>query len=66
MQRRLCENGLSYIRSKILTKGDCALDDFESLSGYVVKPNDSAGSDGVLFFSNREEVAAWICEMDWR
>ncbi|WP_244614014.1 ATP-grasp domain-containing protein [Bartonella kosoyi] len=66
MQRRLCENGLSYIRSKILTKGDCALDDFESLSGYVVKPNDSAGSDGVLFFSNREEVAAWISEIDWK
>ncbi|WP_212111003.1 ATP-grasp domain-containing protein [Bartonella queenslandensis] len=65
MQRRLCENGLSHIRSKILTKGDCALDDFESLSGYVVKPNDSAGSDGVLFFSSRKEVAAWISEIDW-
>lgn len=65
MQRRLCENGLSHIQSKILTKGDCALDDFESLSGYVVKPNDSAGSDGVLFFSSRKEVAAWISEIDW-
>ncbi|WP_144753073.1 ATP-grasp domain-containing protein [Bartonella saheliensis] len=65
MQKRLCENGLSYIRSKILTKDDCALNDFESLSGYVIKPNDSAGSDGVLFFSNREEVAAWISEIDW-
>ncbi|WP_254492762.1 ATP-grasp domain-containing protein [Bartonella sp. B1099] len=65
MQRRLYENGLSYIRSKILTKGDCTLDDFESPSGYVIKPNDSAGSDGVLFFSSREEVAAWISEIDW-
>ncbi|WP_246744185.1 hypothetical protein [Bartonella grahamii] len=44
MQKRLCENGLSYIRSKILTKDNCAIDDFESHSGYVVKPNDSAGS----------------------
>ncbi|WP_273757387.1 ATP-grasp domain-containing protein [Bartonella sp. AU55XJBT] len=66
MQKRLCENGLSYIRSKILTKDDCALNDFESPSGYVIKPNDSAGSDGVLFFSSREEVAAWISEIDWR
>ncbi|WP_375644406.1 ATP-grasp domain-containing protein [Bartonella sp. MR100HLJHH] len=65
MQRRLCENGLSYIRSKILTKGDCAIDDFESHSGYVVKPNDSAGSDGILFFSSREEVAAWSSRIDW-
>ncbi|WP_175868963.1 ATP-grasp domain-containing protein [Bartonella gabonensis] len=65
MQRRLCEKGLSYIRSKILTKDDCALDDFESFSSYVVKPNDSAGSDGVLFFSSREEVATWVSEIDW-
>ncbi|GAA4659119.1 ATP-grasp domain-containing protein [Bartonella pachyuromydis] len=66
MQRRLYENGLSYIRSKILTKDDCAFNDFESHSGYVVKPNASAGSDGVLFFSNREEVEAWISGIDWR
>ncbi|GAA5106284.1 ATP-grasp domain-containing protein [Bartonella jaculi] len=65
MQKRLCENGLSYIRSKILTKGDCALDGFESPSGYVVKPNDSSGSDGVLFFSSREEVVAWVSGIDW-
>ncbi|WP_273720160.1 MULTISPECIES: ATP-grasp domain-containing protein [unclassified Bartonella] len=66
MQKRLHENGLSYIRSKILTKDDCTLDDFESHSGYVVKPNASAGSDGVLFFSNREEVEAWISGIDWK
>ncbi|UTO27727.1 ATP-grasp domain-containing protein [Bartonella harrusi] len=65
MQRRLCEKGLSYIRSKILTKNDYALDGFESRSGYVVKPNDSSGSDGVLFFSSREEVVAWASEIDW-
>ncbi|WP_375611453.1 ATP-grasp domain-containing protein [Bartonella sp. AA9NXGY] len=66
MQKRLCENGLSYIRSKILTKNDCTLDGFESHSGYVVKPNDSAGSDGVLFFSNLEEVVTWASEIDWK
>ncbi|WP_375680141.1 MULTISPECIES: ATP-grasp domain-containing protein [unclassified Bartonella] len=65
MQKRLCENDLSYIRSKILTKNDCTLDDFESHSGYVVKPNDSGGSDGVLFFSSREKVAAWSSRIDW-
>ncbi|WP_375626623.1 hypothetical protein [Bartonella sp. MU37NMGALS] len=65
MQKRLCENGLSYIRSKILTKDNCTLDGFESPSGYVIKPNDSAGSDGVLFFSSREEVAAWSSRIDW-
>ncbi|WP_375662679.1 ATP-grasp domain-containing protein [Bartonella sp. OC16QHHD] len=66
MQKRLCENGLSYLRSKILTKNDCTLDGFESHSGYVVKPNDSAGSDGVLFFSNLEEVVTWTSEIDWK
>ncbi|WP_019220769.1 ATP-grasp domain-containing protein [Bartonella senegalensis] len=66
MQRRLSENDLSYIRSKILTKDDCALDGFESHSGYVVKPNASDGSDGVLFFSNPEEVGAWISGIDWK
>ncbi|WP_375639953.1 hypothetical protein [Bartonella sp. MM55XZML] len=66
MQKRLCENGLSYIRSKILTKNDCTLDGFESHSGYVVKPNDSTGSDGVLFFSNLEEVLTWTSENDWK
>ncbi len=65
MQKRLCENGLSYIRSKILTKDDCILDGFESLSGYVVKPNDSSGSDSVLFFSSREELVAWVSRIDW-
>ncbi|WP_455466243.1 hypothetical protein [Bartonella sp. B39] len=30
MQKRLYKNDLSYIQSKILTKGDCAIDDFES------------------------------------
>ncbi len=48
MQKRLCENGLSYIRSKILTKDDCTLDDFESHRGYVVKLNNSGGSGGVF------------------
>ncbi|WP_375615556.1 ATP-grasp domain-containing protein [Bartonella sp. AP58NXGY] len=65
MQKHLCENGLSYIRSKILTKDNYTFDGFESHSGYVVKPNDSAGSDGVLFFSNLEEVAAWSSRIDW-
>ncbi|VEJ44887.1 ATP-grasp domain-containing protein [Bartonella vinsonii] len=65
MQRRLCDNGLSYIRSKLLTKGDCTVDDFESHSGYVVKPNDSSGSDGVLFFSSREELVEWTSRINW-
>ncbi|WP_455466242.1 hypothetical protein [Bartonella sp. B39] len=31
----------------------------------MVKPNDSAGSDGILFFFCHDEVMAWTSEIDW-
>ncbi|WP_412058484.1 ATP-grasp domain-containing protein [Bartonella sp. DGB2] len=65
MQMRLRKSGLAYIRSKTITQNNYTLDDFKSPNGYVVKPDDSAGSDGVLFFSSRDEVEAWISEIDW-
>ncbi len=69
MQQRLRESGLHYIKSELITRdnfADFSLADFQSNTGYVVKPEDSCLTDGVMFFTDKESTTAWIASTDWQ
>ena len=58
MQKRLAENGLRYIRGKVVSSIDEALEfyDGESLKEVVIKPVSGAGSTSVRICINRDEM----------
>lgn len=65
MQERLKENGLRYIRGKVISSVDEAIEfyDAENLSQVVLKPIYSAGSSGVKLCSNKDELINSIDEI---
>ncbi len=65
MQERLKENGLRYIRGKVISSVDEAVEfyDAEDLSQVVLKPIYSAGSAGVKLCSNKDEMINSIDEI---
>lgn len=65
MQERLKENGLRYIRGKVISSVDEAIEfyDAENLSQVVLKPIYSAGSSGVKLCSNKDEMINSIDEI---
>ena len=65
MQERLKENGIRYIRGKLISSVDEAVEfyDAEDLSQVVLKPIYSAGSAGVKLCSNKEEMINSIEEI---
>ncbi len=58
MQKRLKDNGLRYIRGKVISSVEEAVEfyDAEDLNEIVLKPIYSAGSAGVKLCSNKEEM----------
>lgn len=63
MQNALKENGLKHIKSQLI---HCNNEDlFESASGYILKPVNSAGSDGVMFFENKTTLSNHIQNINW-
>ncbi|WP_407416217.1 ATP-grasp domain-containing protein [Methanobrevibacter sp.] len=58
MQQRLKDNGLRYIRGKVISSVEEAVEfyDAEDLNEVVLKPIYSAGSAGVKLCSNKEEM----------
>ncbi|WP_296891427.1 ATP-grasp domain-containing protein [uncultured Methanobrevibacter sp.] len=65
MHKRLAENGLRYIKGKIIKSVDEAIDfcDDESLNEVVVKPIRSAGSCNVRVCLNKQEMVDTIEEL---
>ena len=65
MHKRLAENGLRYIRGKIIKSVDEAIEfyDDESLNEVVVKPIRSAGSCNVRICLNKQEMVDVIGEL---
>ena len=65
MHKRLAENGLRYIRGKIIKSVDEAIEfyDDESLNEVVVKPIRSAGSCNVRICLNKQEMVDAIEEL---
>ena len=65
MQERLKENGLRYIRGKVISSVDEAVEfyDAEGLTQVVLKPIYSAGSAGVKLCSDKEEMINSIEEI---
>ncbi|QRN40925.1 MAG: ATP-grasp domain-containing protein [Neisseriaceae bacterium] len=67
MQQTLKEHGLNYIRSYEINT-----DNYQSIinmldinNGYVLKPKSSAGTDGVSYFKNKEDLLNFIHEDIW-
>ncbi len=65
MHKRLAENGLRYIRGKIIKSVDEAIEfyDDESLNEVVIKPIRSAGSCNVRICLNKQEMVDVIGEL---
>ncbi len=65
MHKRLAENGLRYIRGKVIKSVDEAIEfyDDESLNGVVIKPIRSAGSANVRICSNKQEMVDAIQDL---
>lgn len=65
MHKRLAENGLRYIRGKIIKSVDEAIEfyDDESLNEVVIKPIRSAGSCNVRICLNKQEMIDVIGEL---
>ncbi|WP_127960363.1 ATP-grasp domain-containing protein [Serratia microhaemolytica] len=66
MQNRLAQLGLNSIASKKISQFDSNLDQLDSQTGYVIKPNNSCLTDGVFFFENKPQVTEWISQIDWQ
>lgn len=65
MQQQLKKAGLNHIPSHFITEENNALPDFDSASGYILKPLNSAGSEGVIFCKNSEALAQQIQQIEW-
>lgn len=52
MQSQLKHSGVDSIESEVIV-AECDLPTFKSLSGYVLKPLNSAGTDGVVFCADK-------------
>ena len=65
MHNRLAQNGLRYIRGKVVTSVEEAVEfyDSESLNEVVIKPIRSAGSCNVRICLNKEEMITAIDEI---
>ncbi|MCL1623165.1 ATP-grasp domain-containing protein [Moraxella sp. Tifton1] len=63
MQNSLKEHGLKHIRSQLITTNDGHV--FDSENGYILKPVNSAGSDGVMFFANKTALYEHIKGIDY-
>ncbi|WP_345828737.1 ATP-grasp domain-containing protein [Erwinia sp. HDF1-3R] len=65
MQKRLYETGLRSISSKLISQSEDRIDDLNSTSGYVIKPDSSCLTDGVVFVKNKKEAIEWISKINW-
>lgn len=65
MQNRLKLNGLRSIQTVEITQEMNNFPAFSSETGYVLKPNESCGTDDVLFFSDLDSLRKYIKEIDW-
>lgn len=63
MQNALKESGLRHIKSQLINAGSEYF--FDSESGYIIKPVNSAGSDGVMFFENKKTLSNYIKNINW-
>lgn len=63
MQNALKESGLKHIKSQLINAGSEYF--FDSESGYILKPVNSAGSDGVMFFENKKMLSNYIKNINW-
>lgn len=68
MQQALKDNGLNYIQSYEIN-----INTYKSIINmlndnkeYVLKPKSSAGTDGVLYFKNKEELINFIHDDFWK
>ncbi|WP_119344273.1 ATP-grasp domain-containing protein [Facilibium subflavum] len=67
MQQALRAYGLRYIRSSKVVSSDQDIKFHEAeASKWVVKPLNSAGSDGVMIFENRSVLQDYIKQYDWQ
>ncbi|MGD8106382.1 ATP-grasp domain-containing protein [Pantoea sp. FN0302] len=65
MQQQLALAGLKHIASKKISQTNTDISDINSDSGYVIKPDSSCLTDGVVFFDNKEEATNWISQINW-
>lgn len=65
MQQQLALAGLKNIASKKISRRDTDISDINSLSGYVIKPDNSCLTDGVIFVDNKEDAVKWIAQINW-
>lgn len=67
MQQKLKEKGLNYIASYEINANNylSIINMLDVNKEYVLKPKSSAGTDGVLYFNNREKLLAFIHNDIW-
>ncbi|AGA64646.1 hypothetical protein B488_06540 [Liberibacter crescens BT-1] len=66
MQEKLVEAGLNSILSKRISQENTSIDDLNSSTGYVIKPDNSCLTDGVVFVDSKQDAVKWISQIDWK
>lgn len=64
MQQMLKNHQLKHIKSQLINQDSA--DFFESNTGYIVKPINSAGSDGVVFLQDKAQLLAHLKTIDYQ
>lgn len=64
MQDALKKAGLKHIQSQLIDEK--SQDIFDAPNGYILKPVNSAGSDGVVFLADKKQVFDAIQNIDWQ
>lgn len=65
MQEQLSKAGMKSISTRIIDQENNNIEDLDYSSGYVIKPEDSCLTDGVIFVDSKEDAVEWISKIDW-
>ncbi|OTA15306.1 phosphoribosylglycinamide synthetase [Xenorhabdus beddingii] len=65
MQKKLKEENLSYINTEVISRYNYDISHLPDYNGYVIKPCNSAGTDGVIFCKSKLDLKENIKNILW-